>query len=125
MKEKHFFKSTWFRMGLRVLVEGAALVAVAWVIHGRVKPLQHLRFSDILFFLGVLECMIGSLGMLSHAYGGSGNANFGAPAYPVQPTEEEKRIQAIDRFIAQRASSLRLLTIGLLTIILSIAASGE
>ncbi len=50
----------------------------------------------------------------------AGSAMYGVPALLVQPTEEERRRQAIANFAQQRKFSIRLFAIGMLTILLAV-----
>ncbi len=107
-------------MGLEVLAVWAAQLALLWLLYGQVGSLQRFYFSDILFIVGIMESLAASGGLMGRPYEIAGSAVYGVPALPVQPTEEERRRQAIANFAQQRKFGIRLFAIGILTILLAI-----
>ncbi len=112
------FTSFWLRWLLKVVVGEALLLVVAWILHESLGPFQRISFSDELFIIGALAGAIGSTGMFRNPYGWN-TSPIGVQAYPVQTSEEEKRVQLLVDFMRQRSIGLLLLAIGLLTILAS------
>ncbi len=112
------FRSVWIRLGLGVLGYLAVLLILTWLMQ-RYWILQKLNFGDALFVMGVLACAVASAGMMRNPYGEM-LSPLGVHAHSIEATEEEKRTQAIATFVEQRAFGVRLLTAGLLTILLSV-----
>ena len=114
MIKQRWFPSVWLRFGLELLVWEAVVLALAWMLFSRMHWGHY--FSDVLFVVGVLELMAASVGMLGRPYEPSGGG-YGVPALPVQPSEQERREQAVAEFIEKRAFALRLVASGLLTVL--------
>ncbi len=110
---------SWLRLGLQVLAWEAVLLILAWYLHQNWILMQHLRFSDALFFVGVVVCTIGSGGMLRNPFDTTAGP-YGNPAFPVEVSDEERRILLVDGYIRQKSFALRMLGLGLLTILMSV-----
>ena len=115
-----YLRSFWFRISLQALGLWAVIVALAWLLYWQVSSLQRLYFSDVLFVAGTLECLVASGGLLGRPFETTGSAQYGLPALPVQPTEEERRVQTLANFAQQRTFGIRLFAVGLLTILLAV-----
>ncbi len=98
----------------------AAFLALSWLLHQYWNLLQRFSFADVLFFMGTLAGMIGSAGMMRSPYWVP-LSPWGVWASPIQATEEEKRAQLIDELMHQTSFGLRILAIGVITFLLSIA----
>jgi hypothetical protein len=108
----------FFRLGLQILVLEAAFLALSWLLHRYWIILQPLRFADVLFFTGVFAALIGSAGMLRSPYWVSLSPG-GVWASPIQATEEERHAQLVDELMHQTSFGLRILAVGVITILLS------
>jgi hypothetical protein len=120
MDKRRILRSFWLRISLEVLLLWAVIVALVWLLYSQVTSLQRFYFSDVLFIVGALECAIASGGLFGRPFEITGGPQYGAPALPVQSSEEERRMQALANFVQQRTFGIRLFAIGLLTILLSI-----
>lgn len=98
----------------------AAFLAFSWLLHKYWNLLQRFSFADVLFFMGSLAGMIGSAGMMRSPYWLS-LSPWGVWASPIQATEEERRAQMMDELMHQTSFGLRILAIGVITFLLSIA----
>ncbi|MBN2147346.1 MAG: hypothetical protein JW726_08155 [Anaerolineales bacterium] len=114
------FRTFWFRMTLSVLVSEVVLVALAWLLHRQVSVLQHLRFGDLLFTLGVIICFMAIFWMRGRPYDANPSINPGGPAFSTQASKEEQRILAHDSAMRQKAVGIFLFALGLLTILVSL-----
>jgi hypothetical protein len=114
------YLSFLFRLGLEILVLEAAFLALSWLLHQYWNLLQRFSFADVLFFMGTLAGMIGSAGMMRSPYWLS-LSPWGVWASPIQATEEERRAQLMDELMHQTSFGLRILAIGVITFLLSIA----
>ncbi len=121
MDIKRLFRSYWFRLVFGVLFWWSALVGLVWLLHSRYGWLKHLAFSDVLFVVGVLECLTASLGMMTDRLDVMLGGPYGSPAVPAQSSEDEKRWQMVAGFMERKSFGIRLMAIGLLTIFLSAA----
>ena len=117
MFKHRLFHSFWLRFGLELFVWEAVVLGLSWMFFRRLYWLQ--RFGDVLFLVGVLELMAASLGMLGRPYQVSGGG-YGVPALPVQPSEEERRQQAVAEYIEKRSFATRLVASGLLTVLIAL-----
>jgi hypothetical protein len=118
MGKNRIFRSVWVRLGLGVLGYEAVLVILTLLLH-RYWILQNVSLGDAFFMMGVLACAIASMGMLRSPYGEM-LSPWGVPAHPIQATEEEKRRQLLADFVERRHFVVRLLSAGLLNILLSL-----
>lgn len=98
----------------------AVFLAFSWLLHKYWNLLQRFSFADVLFFMGSLAGMIGSAGMMRSPYWLS-LSPWGVWASPIQATEEERRAQMMDELMHQTSFGLRILAIGVITFLLSIA----
>jgi hypothetical protein len=115
-----FLRSFFLRAALGLLTWEAATLILAWLLFRWWYWLQ--RFSDVLFLVGVLQLMAGSVGMLGRPYEVS-NSPWGVPALPVQASEQEKRWQLIATRIEQRSFAVRIILCGVLTVLLAVVLS--
>jgi hypothetical protein len=118
MSKIRLYLTYLFRLSLQILPLEAAYLALSWLLHRYWIILQHLSFADVLFFMGALASTIGSAGIMRSPYGVP-LSQLGVWASPVQPTEEERRVQLVDELIRRTSFGLRLLAVGLITILLS------
>jgi hypothetical protein len=109
-----------FRLGLEILALEAAFLAFSWLLNRYLTFLQRFSFADVLFFMGAVASTIGSAGMMRSPYRMM-LSPWGVWASQVQPTEEERRAQLIDELMHQASFGLRILAIGVITILLSMA----
>jgi hypothetical protein len=109
-----------FRLGLQILALEAAYLALSWLLHRYWNLLQHLSFVDVLFFMGILAATIGSAGMMRSPYGVSLSPS-GVWASAIQATEQERHAQLVDELMHQTSFGLRVLAVGVITTLLSIA----
>ncbi len=116
-----FLRSFWFRIILESLALWAGVVILALLLYWRVSSLQRFYFSDLLFIAGLLECALASAGLMRSPYDITDASTYGAPAHPVQPSDDERRFLAVANYVRQRTFAFRLLAAGLLTILLSLA----
>jgi hypothetical protein len=114
------YLSFLFRLGLEILVLEAAFLALCWLLHRYWIILQRFSFADVLFFMGTLAGMIGSAGMLRSPYWLQ-LSPWGVWASPTQATEDEKRVQLVDELMHQTSFGMRILAVGVITFLLSIA----
>ena len=114
MVKHRWFHAFWLRFGLELLVWEAVVLALAWMLFSRMHWGHY--FSDVLFAVGVLELMAASVGMLGRPYE-TASGGYGVPALPVQPSEQERREQAVAEYIEKRSFALRLGASGLLTVL--------
>jgi hypothetical protein len=82
--------------------------------------MQRFSYADVLFIMATLMAMMGSFGMLRSPYRQM-LSPWGVWASPVQATEDEKRVQIIEEMMQQTSFSLRLLALGVITLVLSAA----
>lgn len=120
MSRSGFFRSFWVRTILGVLVVVAVQAVLVWLLSQRVSWLQGKRYGDILLLFGVVEVLMGSTTM-SGSDRGFSDPRHGVPAFPVQNSEQEQRELMLAEFIQRRSFSLRVIAIGVLTILVSIA----
>lgn len=103
-----------------MLVIEIVQIAVAWLLNRNVRSMQHIRFTDGLFLLGVLELMAASIGMMGRPYNASQGPGRGVPAYPVQPSDQEERSQALAELVEGHYFASRLAIIGVVTILIAV-----
>ncbi|HVP21758.1 MAG TPA: hypothetical protein VMS73_07845 [Anaerolineaceae bacterium] len=120
MGKKRVYLTFLFRLGLEILVLEAAFLVLCWLLHRYWTILQRFSFADVLFFMSALVGLTGCAGMLRSPYWQT-LSPFGVWANPVQATEEEKRDQLVDELMHQTSFGLRLLAIGVITFLLSVA----
>ncbi len=113
------FRNHILRLCLEVLAWAAVSVGLAWLLHRYVGILQPHYLSDVLFLIGAFEIGTASFGMMRSPYGVM-NGPWGVTALPVQPTEEERRYQAVAEFVERRWFAMHLLGSGLLTILVAV-----
>ncbi len=120
MDIKHVYLQFYLRLGLQILALEAGYLAFSWLLNRYWSVLQRFSFADVLFFMGALASSIGAAGMLRNPYGVP-LGPWGVHAGSVSSDEEEKRVILIDEWLHQANFGLRLLAIGGITILLSIA----
>ncbi len=108
------------RLGLQILVLEAAYLAISWLLHRYWNLLQRLSFVDVLFFMGALAGMMGAAGMMRSPYGVP-LSPLGVWASPVQANEDERHSQLVDELMHRTSFGLRMLAVGVITILLSVA----
>jgi hypothetical protein len=118
--KKRAFLTFFFRLGLEILALEAAYLALSWLLHRYWNLLQRLSFVDVLFFMGILAATMGSAGMMRSPYGVPLSPS-GVWASQVQSSEEEKHAQMVDELMHRTSFGLRLLVVGVITTLLSIA----
>ncbi|HVN55842.1 MAG TPA: hypothetical protein VMT46_16030 [Anaerolineaceae bacterium] len=117
MFKGRFFQSYWLRLGLKMVVWEAVVLMLSWLLFRWLHWLKN--FGDVLLLVGVLEVMAASVGMMGRPYEVS-NSPWGVLSSSVQPSERERREQAIAEYIEKRSFSMRLIASGLLTILASL-----
>ncbi len=118
MSKTRLYLAYFLRLGLQVLPLEAAYLALSWLLNRYWIILQPKSFADVLFFMGALASTIGSAGMFRSPYWVP-LSPLGVWASPVQATEEEKRAQLVDELIHRTSFGLRILAVGVITILLS------
>jgi hypothetical protein len=118
MFKRKFFRSYTLRFVIETLFWTAVLVGLAYLAFQRVWWMERLRFGDVLFVLGLILVTAASLGMMSRPYGVAG---MGIPAMPVRTSEEEKGFRILEDLLKARSFAARLIVIGLLIILVSLA----
>jgi hypothetical protein len=120
MDKLRVYLSFLFRLGREILVLEAGFLVFSWLLHQYWIVLQRFSFADVLFFMGTIAGMIGSAGMMRSPYWLQ-LSPWGVWASSVQATEEEKRTQLVDELMHQTSFGLRMLAIGVITFMLSVA----
>ena len=113
------FHSFWLRLVVELIVWQGVVLGLSWLIYWRMNWVRY--FSDVLFLVGALELMGASIGMLRNPYRVF-DGGWGVPALPTQPTEEERREQALAEYIQQRLFAVRMGASGVLTIVAAVIA---
>jgi hypothetical protein len=119
MDKNGFIRSFCLRASLQVLAWEIVTVGLTYFLHRQVSWLRHNRFGDLLFAIGVMEVAVASWGMLNRPYEAS-NSPWGVPASPVQDGGQQKQYQLLAEVMQQKGTALRLVALGLLTILLSL-----
>ncbi len=117
MFKSRLFQSYWVRVGLRLLIWEAAVLIFSWLVFRSWYWLKN--FSDVLFLIAAMELTAAGFGMVNRTYEVN-LSPWGVPALPVQPSERERREQALAQFIEARAFASLLLASGVLTILIAL-----
>jgi hypothetical protein len=106
-------------LGLELGVLETVFLVFCWLLHRYWVILQRFSYADVLFVMGTLAGMLGSIGMMRNPYRVSLSPT-GVWASRVQSSEEEKHAQMVDELTHQVNFGLRALAVGLITILLAI-----
>ena len=122
VSKRRVYLTYLFRLGLQILVLEAAFLAFTWLLNQYLPSLQRVSFGDALFIMGALASAIGCAGMFRSPYWVP-LSPMGVWASSTQANEEEKRTQLVDELMHQTSFGLRILAIGVITILVSIAVT--
>ena len=68
MLKRRVYRTFYFRLGLQILALEAAFLACSWLLHRYWIILERFSFADVLFVMGALAGMMGSIGMMRSPY---------------------------------------------------------
>ena len=120
MLKRRVYRTFYFRLGLQILALEAVFLAFSWLLHRYWIILQRFSYADVLFFMGTLAGLMGSIGMMRSPYR-LALSPWGVWASSVQSTEDQKHTQLVDELMHQTSFGLRVLAVGVITILLAIA----